>query len=483
MFQDSADHHPPSGDANSSDLRLRSHAALGPTLARLCRAVAQGSVITVVGGEQRAEALFRAAAAMCSARVLWLPPADALPGEGTRSSAAIAGRRVAALSALHNPDQQPFLLVTDASAAAQKVAPPAAFATEPTVVAPGDDLDGEALAAELEAIGYFGDERVDEPGEFAIRSGAIDIFPADADAPARIHLNGGRVERIALYDAVTQLGIGDELERLVIRAAAEPPMGADALTIFEHLPGAAVALDPEAEERRDRFIEIAEDGPAGAPRQKLVEAEEWKAGLAGRRRIDLSADGEQPGRRFVEARNPEKLLLAALKEARARGDRVVIAGSARDLRFFSRRIEQRLKDAPRQVSGWDEVEGAQPGALLAAEVDLDRGWSEPGLTVIATADALGARAQQASIGASSNPLLQDVIDFHLGDAVIHEDHGLGVLRGVETVITMGMESEAIRIEYAGGGQRLVPVEEADRIWRYGAEADAVSLDKPDGKSW
>ena len=28
--------------------------------------------------------------------------------------------------------------------------------------------------------------------------------------------------------------------------------------------------------------------------------------------------------------------------------------------------------------------------------------------------------------------------------------------------------------------RLVPVAEADRIWRYGADADAVTLDKLDG---
>ncbi|MDP8912949.1 MAG: DEAD/DEAH box helicase, partial [Pseudomonadota bacterium] len=483
MFQVPADDRPPSGDVSNSGLRARSHAPLGPTVARLCSALARGSVIAVVCGEQRGEAVARAAAAMCSARVLWFPPADALPGEGARSSPAVAGRRGAALSALHHRDGRPVLLVTDASAAAQAVAPPGAFAAQPYVVAPGEDLDGEAFAAELEAIGYFLDERVDEPGEMAIRSGAIDIFPADAEAPVRIHLEGGSVERIAFYNPVTQLGTGDELERLVIRPAAEPPLEADACTIFDHLPDAAVALDPEAEERRDRFIELSEEGPGAPPKPKLVGPEDWKVALAGRTRIDLSGDGEQPARRFVEARNPERLLLTALKEARERGDRVVIAGSARDLRFLSRRIEQRLKDAPRQVSGWSEIERAEPGALLAAEVDFDRGWSEPGLTVIATADALGARARQLAGGVSSNPLLQEAIDFHLGDAVIHEDHGLGVLRGIETVTTTAMESEAVRLEYAGGTQRLVPVEEADRLWRYGAEADAVSLDKPDGRSW
>ncbi|MGJ3627577.1 hypothetical protein AB5I41_12465 [Sphingomonas sp. MMS24-JH45] len=43
--------------------------------------------------------------------------------------------------------------------------------------------------------------------------------------------------------------------------------------------------------------------------------------------------------------------------------------------------------------------------------------------------------------------------------------------------------DAIRLDYAKSGKRLVPVAEADRIWRYGAEADAVSLDTLDGSSW
>jgi transcription-repair coupling factor (superfamily II helicase) len=47
---------------------------------------------------------------------------------------------------------------------------------------------------------------VDEPGEIAIRGGAIDLFPSDAEQPVRIHLSEGRVERIALYDPVSQLG-------------------------------------------------------------------------------------------------------------------------------------------------------------------------------------------------------------------------------------------------------------------------------------
>ncbi|WP_231635638.1 DEAD/DEAH box helicase [Novosphingobium sp. ST904] len=47
----------------------------------------------------------------------------------------------------------------------------------------------------------------------------------------------------------------------------------------------------------------------------------------------------------------------------------------------------------------------------------------------------------------------------------------------------GAPSEMIALEYAGGARRLVAVDEADRIWRYGSDAEAVTLDKLDGSSW
>jgi transcription-repair coupling factor (superfamily II helicase) len=136
------------------------------------------------------------------------------------------------------------------------------------------------------------------------------------------------------------------------------------------------------------------------------------------------------------------------------------------------------------VDTWREVRDAAPGALLAAAVELDRGWREDGLTAIAAADVLGSRAgDPGAARPGAVTAFEEATELHLGDAVIHEAHGLGILRGLETVTAGEIESEAIRVEHAGGATRLVPVEEAHLLWRYGAEAEAVTLDKLDGSSW
>jgi transcription-repair coupling factor (superfamily II helicase) len=455
-------------------------AVLGPTLARLLAAVEDGDVLYVASSEQRAEAIANAAASLTDALVLWFPPQDTMPGENAPSSPAIAGRRFAALHALHGRDAGHVLFVTEATAAAQRIAAPGAYEAPLRTLRPGDVLEVDKLAAELEAIGYFADERVDEAGELAIRGAAIDLFPADSAGPVRIHLDEGRIESISPYDPVSQLGEEDEeLEALQICPAIEPEPGAEAVTLFDHLPDASLALDPEAEARRGQFLELAEE--AGAKRG-LVSAGAWRQALKRSDRIDLLEGAEQPGARFVQARSPERAFIAALKEARERGDRIVAAGSERDLRFFSRRMERRLGEAPRRITLWNEIDAADAGEIVAIAAELEQGWTEPGLMVVAAADLLGGRALAAA-GPAANPLAQEVADFHIGDAVIHEDHGLGVLRGIETVTPAEAESDAIRLEYAGDTQRLIPIEEADRLWRYGADAEAVTLDRLDGSSW
>ena len=74
--------------------------------------------------------------------------------------------------------------------------------------------------------------------------------------------------------------------------------------------------------------------------------------------------------------------------------------------------------------------------------------------------------------------------LRIGDAVIHIEHGIGRLRGLETVTATGIaEQEALRIEYAGGAMLMVPVGEVEQVWRYGAESESVSLDRLDGEGW
>ena len=135
------------------------------------------------------------------------------------------------------------------------------------------------------------------------------------------------------------------------------------------------------------------------------------------------------------------------------------------------------------VADWAAVRAAPAGALLSLVMPVDRGWrgadDQGDIVAVAAADLIGSRAI-AETGGSTDPFAAQVAELRIGDVVVHEDHGIGVVAGLEAD---GQGGDAIALTYAGDARRLVPVAEADRLWRHGADADAVTLDKLDGSSW
>ncbi len=459
---------------------------IGPAAARLAEALGKTDILFVASNEQRAEAVWRAlAAASPDTAVLHTPSSDALPGDAAPASPANIGRRVTALhrARLATTSGKRVALVTTAEGAARLFPPPAAFEVVPPVLTQGDVLDLPTLQAELTALGYIADERVDEPGEMAVRGQVVDIFPADAGLPARIEVDDGRIAAIRAYDPATQMST-EPLDRLEIGRAAEPELGMDAVSLFDHLPDAAIVFDPDVTLRRDRFLALAADAGSSGRAERVVSPAQWDAALAGRDHNELVATEEGDVPRFASNRAPARAFAHFVKEAVARGDPIILVGGERDLRFLSPRLGTRFGQ-PKALRSWSEARAAAPGSIATLVMPVERGWRVPGLVVVAAADLLGSRASvDAGSGASAHPLQGLDTEISLGDVVIHEDFGIGVVAGLEPLVVDGEDAgDGIVLDYAAGARRLVPVADADRIWRYGADADAVSLDKLDGSSW
>ena len=473
-----------------ADARITvSPAAIGVVATRLADALTTGDIVYIATDEQRAAAVAAAvAAAAPEVLVLHVPSSDALPGDSAPASPANIGRRVAALHRAQQADGvRRVALIASAEAAARLYPARAAFDTALPVLRVGDACDLESVGALLTDLGYLTDERVDEPGEVAVRGQVVDIFPADADAPARIEVADGHIAAIRAYDPTTQLGT-DDLNAVEVGRSADPPLGDAPITLFDHLPAAAVACDPGVADRRDRFVALVADAArvrAGRRTELVADAARWTTALAGRATVDVAPGEEIAATRFIEGRAPLRSVIRRVKTALAAGDRVVVAGAARDLRFIARQLHKAgiaAADAPSWAAAIADEAGAdEAGSVALLAMPVERGWSVPGRWVIAAADVLGSRALTADAVAAANPLLGEASELRLGDVVIHEDFGIGVVAGLEALPDDG--GDAFVLDYAADGRRLVAVADADRIWRYGADADAVTLDRLDGVGW
>lgn len=459
---------------------------LGETAIMLWQALKEGDLLYLADDEQTAETTAAALRALAPEHpVIFLPSSDALPGDTAPASPANVGHRVAALSALRRIVQDlerlPLATIMSGEAAARRYAEPATFDVAPPSIAVGDKIDQSAFAKDMEALGYVEDDRVDEPGEVAVRGDVIDIFPADAGLPARIEISDGAVSAIRSYDPASQLSI-EARDSLAIGRALEPNIG-KGKSILTHLAPGRMFLSSKADARRQRFIRLAED--AKRSKERTVDAiveKSWAAALTDWTVRSLDSDDVETIPRFAEDRSPLGALARFLKPL-LDDRRLVLVGSERDIRFLRPRIAKRLKISLTVAEDLRAATALAAGSGAALVAPIDRGALTDEIVLVAASDLLGSRAL---IGAAAEPATASLSrsggDIRRGDIVVHEDYGVGLVAGLE-VDPSDQRRETIALEFAGGARRLVPVREAARIWRYGADADAVSLDKLDGSSW
>ncbi len=291
-------------------------------------------------------------------------------------------------------------------------------------------------------------------------------------------------------------------------------------TLFDYLPGAAVTLDHQAEDARDARLETIADyyrarrdleGAEGVggwvyrplePAGLYLTAEEWSGRLAERALGQLStfAAPEQPpevfdaqgrrGRDFAEARMSAEANLfdtvdAHIKAERAAGRRVLVVG-------YSAGTRERLGALLREhglpeltpLETWAEAQALPPGAVGLTTLELERGFTTPGLSVITEQDILGERiARPQRKRRRSEDFLTEVSALHEGDLVVHVDHGIGRYEGLVTLEVHGAPHDCLKVIYHGGDRLFVPVENIEVLSRYGSEDAEVELDRLGGAGW
>ncbi len=234
--------------------------------------------------------------------VLTFPAWDCLPYDRVSPRTDIFGRRLAVLARLLEPApvERDRVVVTTVNALLQRVPPRDRMSGAAQCIAAGQQLAPDGLVAVLDRQGYVRTDTVLEPGEYAVRGGLIDVYPAGSDMPARLDFFGDEVESIRSFDPLTQRS-AETIGEITMGAISEAPLDADSIerfrvryrelfgavtgtdplyesvsagrhhpgmehwlplfydrleTLADYLPGAPVTLDHQAEEARDSRLEM-----------------------------------------------------------------------------------------------------------------------------------------------------------------------------------------------------------------------------------
>ena len=154
----------------------------------------------------------------------------------------------------------PRITVTTAAALSQRVMPRSVLMGFAELIIAEEEFEPDRLVAKLVAGGYTRSAVVEEPGDFCVRGGIIDIFTPLYDRPLRIELFGDFAESIRLFSPSSQRS-QEHLPEAVILPAREATLEKDRLDeIVNRLRARALEMDLPRTTARDIVGRIKDQG-------------------------------------------------------------------------------------------------------------------------------------------------------------------------------------------------------------------------------
>ncbi len=353
-------------------------------------------------------------------------------------------------------------------------------------LARGARLDAGELAARLAALGYRRVDLVAETGDFAVRGGVVDLFPAGSETPLRLDLFGDELESLRTFDPESQRS-QEELERATVLplalfaedagasarladvlaplagdepgletielvrdlAAGRRPAGwenllplaeAATVTLAELLgdplvvaldpPALAAEIDRHAERLALEFETRREHHRFALPPELLEHPAADVHALVGGAHLAIeplaggagAVDFAATATDLFHGQMPR--FPREVETARARGERLVLVAAA-----------DRFAALEELLAGREVPVGA--GGVELAGGELERGFRLPAARLALYAETQ-LLARPAALARTRRPKLATFLgsalrDLKVGDYVVHGDHGIGQFLGLRTV--------------------------------------------------
>jgi transcription-repair coupling factor (superfamily II helicase) len=432
----------------------------------------------------------------------------------------LVGLRIAALDALTGEagGEEPPLVVASAIALAEAV-PESSLRPAGFTLHRGEEVDLGDVAELLVECGYERIDQVSERGQFALRGGILDVYPATEERAVRLELFGDEIESLRWFSTFTQRSLG-EAERIELSPAAE--LASEYTELAERALGdSAASADRQMADAKRSTFDVADVLPVDrfqAPLDLVSDetavvvaaADEIPAALKDHWDDVTTAMHDADARHlYVEVAHPLReratLEVSAQHHEQAHSFRAQRPASAArtpaeaegELSKFQRGgyatvvAFDRRGEAERARYSFDRVTASiladrapDPGQVAFAEGSISEGFISPELQLAVIPWRQLLHRRKAAAPAAPRGRLRAFSELRVGDHVVHEDHGIARFAGFETKTLAGVTRDYLQLEYRGEDRVFVPAEQLAKISRYiGTGGEAPQLSKLGGSRW
>ncbi|HEY2631487.1 MAG TPA: transcription-repair coupling factor [Solirubrobacteraceae bacterium] len=397
----------------------------------------------------------------------------------------------------------------------------------------GELLDLEECATDLVGAGYERVDQVQERGQFALRGGLLDVFPATEEHAVRVDMFDIEIESLRWFSTFTQRSLGDVEEVEIAPAAELAPEHRELAEIAAATGAFSAGEGAEGESRPDiaELLPVERFGALldliGSDTELLVAAEEelspalgdhwndvcaafadedahhlyvspegvlaavtartriWLSAMSADQEIELRASTADTAARSLAEAEPE------LEKLVRSGYRTVVAfprkGEGERAAYNLGRLQAEWLDG-----GVDVARAPLEPSLRFAAASLREGFVAPSLKLAVFPEHRLLRRRGAERGGKAGPTgparrgaLRSFTELRTGDIVVHEDHGIARFAGFETRTVADVTRDYLYLEYQGDDKVFVPTDQLAKISRYvgGGGDGGPPLSKLGGTRW
>ena len=386
--------------------------------------------------------------------------------------------------------ERPLMIVTFPAAITEKVAAKKTLTEQSFTIKEGDTFDLTKLSEKLLELGFRRCDYVYEPGEFAVRGSILDVFSFSSEHPYRIDFFGDDVESLRTFEVQTQLSAERRSEVSIVPDTADS--GANTTVDFvEYVPDDSLLIVRDLIFVADTMNQIYKEGFSKQAEQSLeelpeAEAEELRKKLnrelmlsqgtsllrraADLRRVELVTNPDAAAEAVVCFHtSPQplfhknfELLREHFDKARAEGNRLfILADSAKQ--------NERLQHILDELTGTENADHFTPVTRT-----LHAGFSDQDLHLCCFTDhqifdrfhkynLKSDHARDSKMALT----LKELMQFEVGDYVVHIDHGIGRFAGLVRMPSAGGEmQEMIKLTYKNEDAVYVSIHSLHKVSKY-----------------
>jgi len=371
--------------------------------------------------------------------------------------------RVDAIEKLLHPS--PAIIVTEVSALFEPIMEKRRFQSDVLTVALNQEYDFENLIDRIVNSGYSRESAVTQPLELSVRGGIIDVFPLGAEHPYRLEFFGETLDSVRTFNISTQRSI-DKVDSVRIPPAVsgtgnQTEQSAhiwdyfdDSTTLYWFSEEEIFEHEIVQEENNSDDLDLVRDSFQSYLISSLPSANTD---------INFHSSAQDPMRGDIE------LLQSELDNLLEQQHEIYICCENAEQVF-------RLK----KLLFADEK-------ITILSQELSRGFVFPSAKLAVYTDHQiysRFRTRRTFQKFAHEEIPRTVDHLSLGDYLVHQDYGIGIYRGLQTVTRGKSEFECIVIEYQDGDKVFVPLQKFHRVQKYqGTEGTSPQVHKLGGTVW